>query len=290
MSTPTAPPVDIIQPGLNTAPGQDGFTAAVNKEAEALKAQRPTMNSNDDPDVFDYMEHDQMGEYQVKRKASDVMMDYYRWDYNTRQSFLNSLQGVGVDVSKQTDSQLAQKWADYVNQSAAYTSLGKPINPWAVIGMDIFSQEGRRKAEAEKGPVTATTSATTTMSDVNLSTQLDAKAMLYQASKTLLGRAPSDAETANFYAALNAQETANPQITTTTNNSTVTSTEGTVGGPGPSRTEETSQNRVTSGGLSADAKQMLVIEEAKKNPEYGAYQAATTFTDALKEMVYGKGY
>lgn len=273
MSTPTPPPIDIIQPGLNTQPGQNGFTAAVEKEAANLAAQRPTIDSNDDPPVFDYMERDQMGEYQKTRKASDVMMDYYRWDYNTRQSFLNGLTGIGVDVSKQTDSQLAKMWGDYVNQAAAYTSLGRPFNPWAVLTLDVLTQEGKRKTEAEKGPVT------TTATEVNLSTKLDAKAMLYQASKTLIGRAPSDTETANFYAALNQQETNNPQITTTT---TVPGVEGTPQGA--------TQTRTTSGGLSADAKQMLVIEEAKKNPEYGAYQAATTFTDALKEMVYGRGY
>lgn len=215
---------------------------------------------------------------------------YFSWDYETRQQFINTLKGLGQDTSKMNDSDFAAAWRAYVIQAAQHKANGKDITPWSVMTIDLFTRETERQKQVEKGPVTATSTSTGTTSDVQLSTELDAKALLYQASKSLLGRAPTDTEVSNFFTSLNQEESANPQVTTTNATRTVTSTEGIEGGPGPSQTEETTQDRVTSGGMSADAKQMLVMEEAKKNPEYGAYQAATTFKDALMDMVYGKGY
>lgn len=215
---------------------------------------------------------------------------YFGWDYDTRQLFIGNLKGLGQDVSKMSDADFAAAWRAYVIQAAQHKANGRNVTPWSVMAIDLFTRETERQKEVEKPPVTATSVSTGTTSDVQLSTELDAKALLYQASKSLLGRAPTDTEVSNFFTSLNQEEAANPQMTTTNATRIVTSTEGVEGGPGPSQTEETTQDRVTSGGMSADARQMLVMEEAKKNPEYGAYQAATTFKDALMDMVYGKGY
>ena len=224
--------------------------------------------------------------------VGEVSTDYFRFYYETRQNFISALKGIGQDTTKMTDADFAQAWRAYTIQAAQHTTNGRNMTTWGAVALDLFTREDQRRKEVQKPPetVTSTYSSVDTASDVNLSTRLDAKAMLYQASKTLLGRAPTDTETNNFFTNLNQQEMANPQTTTTTANRTVTATEGVEGGPGPSQTEETTQDRITSGGMSADAKQMLVQEEAKKNPEYGAYQVATTFLDGLMGAVYGKGY
>lgn len=206
------------------------------------------------------------------KTVGEVSSDYFRFDYKTRQDFINSLKGLGQDTSKMTDADFAQAWRAYTIQAAQNTANGKNMTPWSAIALDLLTREDQRQKAVNTPKVT-----TTTQTQTNLSTQLDAKAMLYQASKTLLGRAPTDTEASNFFSSLNAQEKANPQVTTTTN----------TAGPGG---ELVSQNQITEGGMSADAKQMLVQEEAKKNPEYGAYQVATTFLDGLMGAVYGKGY
>lgn len=205
--------------------------------------------------------------------VGQVSTDYFRFDYKTRQSFINSLKGLGQDVSKMNDADFAAAWRAYTIQAAQQTTNGRNMTTWDVVALDLLTREGQRQQEALKVPKTTTTVQTAT----DLSTQLDAKAILYQASQTLLGRAPTDTETSNFWANLNSQESANPQVTTTT---TTTAPTG----------EVTDQNQVRTGGMSAEAKQMLVMDEAKKNPEYGAYQVATKFQDALMGLVYGKGY
>lgn len=202
-----------------------------------------------------------------------VSTDYFRFDYATRQNFINGLKGLGQDVSKMNDADFASAWRAYTIQAAQQTTNGRNMTPWDVMALDLLTREKQRQETVAQGPKTTTAVQTAT----DLSTQLDAKAILYQASQTLLGRAPTDTETSNFWANLNKQETANPQVTTTT---TTTAPTG----------EVISQNQVREGGMGAEAKQMLVMEEAKRNPEYGAYQVATKFQDALMGLVYGKGY
>jgi hypothetical protein len=209
----------------------------------------------------------------IYRSVGDVSTEYFRFDYKTRSDFINALKGLGQDTSKMNDADFASAWRAYTVQAAQQTTNGKNMSPWDVLALDLLTREKQRQDEVQKGPKTTTATQTAT----DLSTQLDAKAILYQASQTLLGRAPTDTETSNFWSNLNQQESANPQVTTTT---TTTAPTG----------ELINQEQVRSGGMSADAKQMLVMDEAKKNPEYGAYQVATKFQDALMGLVYGKGY
>lgn len=206
-------------------------------------------------------------------KVGDYANNYYTFTPGERSVFLANIEKLGGDTTKMKDQDLFKIWQEYVIQAAMYTNKGQNFNPWDIMGMDISSQEARKKAQIEKPNETLTATQTRTQ----LSTADDAKAILYQASRTLLGRAPTETESANFFQALNAKESANPEVTTTT-------TEKTAGG------DVVSQSAVTSGGMSSDAKQLMTLEAAKKNPEYGAYQAATTFKDALMAKVYGKGY
>lgn len=206
-------------------------------------------------------------------RVEDYAMAYYSFTPGEKQMLLANIEKLGGDVTKMKDQDVFKVWQEYVVQAAMYTAKGMEFNPWDVMGMDISSQEERRKSELTKPNETLTT----TQRQVKLSTQEDAKAILYQASRTLLGRAPTEAESANFFQALNAKENENPEVTTTT-------TERSGAG------DVLSQSSISTGGLSAAAKELMTLEEAKKNPEYGAYQAATTFKDALMAKVYGKGY
>lgn len=205
--------------------------------------------------------------------VGQVSSEYFRFDYTTRQNFINALKGLGHDTSKMTDADFAQAWRAYTIQAGQHTVNGRNMTAWGAVALDLLTREDQRQKAAIEGPKTTTATQTQT----NLSTQLDAKAMLFQASKTLLGRAPTDTESSNFFSSLNEAERANPQVTTTTSTSAPTG-------------ELINQEQTVQGGMSADAKAMLVQEEAKKNPEYGAYQVATTFLDGLMGAVYGKGY
>lgn len=115
---------------------------------------------------------------------------------------------------------------------------------------------------------------TTTNRDVNLSSAEDVKALTTQVLTQALGRAPTQAEVAQYKSTINAQENANPTLTTTTS---------TLNDQG----EVSAQSSKTSGGFDAAAQQQLVQDQASQTPEFAKYQSGTTYWNALMQMMTG---
>lgn len=196
--------------------------------------------------------------------ADEAQGMYYRWDAKTKNKFISQLALAGYDTGTLKDAQLASLWAGYVQVSGQYSLAGKWVSPWEVIGKDIAQRE-----DAVAKPKTVTQ----TSKSYNLSTAEDAHAIFQDAAQTLLGRDPTKAEIARFKGVLNKYEQSNPTVTTTTSNYLGADLQ--------------SQSSTSSGGVSAAAQGLMAQEEAKKNPEYGAYQAATNGMNWLMEMVGG---
>lgn len=191
---------------------------------------------------------------------SQVAGQYYSWDANTKNKFLTQLSLAGYDVNSMTDDKLASAWASYAQQASDYLKNGKKLTPWDVMAKD------RQQAERNR-------TVTQTQTTSNVSTAQDAHALFTQASQSLLGRDPTSAESRKFTSALNAFEKAHPTVSTTTSNYT--------GG------QLTNQSTNTTGGVSDAARQDMAMQNEKSDPEYGAYQAATTYFDAMMQMVGG---
>src|SRR6478752_5995780 len=102
----------------------------------------------------------------------------------------------------------------------------------------------------------------------------DVRALTTQMLTELLGRAPTDEELAKYRSSINGYERANPEMTTTTH---------TLNDMG----EEVAQSSTTTGGASQAALGSIVEGGAKKGPEYGKYQAGTTYFNALMQMITG---
>lgn len=195
---------------------------------------------------------------------SQAQQMYFMWDDKTKNKFLSQLNLAGYDTSQMRDSDVAKLWGDYVTVAAQYQTNGKQISPWDVLGKDIAQ---RSKEASQPRTVTAT------QQTYNISTAEDAAALFQGAAQTLLGRDPTKAEQSRFKAILNKYEQAHPATTTTTSTYV-----------GQDLQNQTSK---TEGGVSAAAQSYIAQEEAKKNPEYGAYQAATNGMNWLMEMLGG---
>jgi len=195
---------------------------------------------------------------------NEVTQQYYNWDVATKNKFITQLNLAGFNASGMSDSQLASAWADYAGQSAKYynNGSGQKLTPWDILAKDMTMRES-----AQPRTVTSTSSSS------NLSTGEDAHAIFYQAAQSLLGRDPTKTEISSFQKKLNSYENANPTVTTTTQNY--------VG------QDLKSQSSTTKGGVSADTRNMMAMENAKAEPEFGAYQAATTYMDALMKTISG---
>lgn len=200
----------------------------------------------------------------VTSTVSKITGEYYTWDQKTKDKFLAHVELAGFDTRGMKDAQLAALWGSYVQQAASYYAQGRTVTPW-----DIMTKDGQQREAYLNTPRTVTQKST----QYDLSTEGDARAIFYTAAQQLLGRDPTKSEVSSFQKALNAMERQNPTVTTTTSNY--------VGDTLQSQ-ESTSQ-----GGVKEGARQMQAMDTAKAKPEYGAYQAATTYFDAMMEMLGG---
>lgn len=195
---------------------------------------------------------------------SEVAGQYYNWDQKTRDKFLSQLNLAGYDTNQMKDAQIASMWAAYAQQAAAYYAVGKTLTPWDILAKDMQQREAYMNT-----PRTVTQTSTA----YDMSTREDAHAIFLQAAQSLLGRDPTKHEISAFQKALNAYEKANPTVTTVTQNYLGDTLQ--------------SQSSTTKGGVKEGARQLMAVEDVKQDPEYGAYQAATTYFDAMMEMIGG---
>ena len=243
--------------------------ADVAKAFAAAAGGHSSLSSKNDPPVY-------MGAYRGTGEfagdvsdrvdsLSEAQAQFYGWDDRTRSKFVTQLSLAGYNASGLTDSDLAKAWGAYTEQAASYYAQGKKLTPW-----DILAKDRRMR---ENAPPEAPRTVTSTETNADLSTRQDAHALFLQAAQQLLGRDPTAQEIKGFQSTLNAYEKANPVTRTT-----VSKYQG---------QDLQSQKSTTQGGVSAEAKQLMASQDIKKDPEFGAYQAATTYFDAMMQMIGG---
>lgn len=258
----------------------NSFNSAVKKAQQSISSNNLASSpSSKDPPVYlgaKYKPGTQNYYDMVRRghstdnvlSLSQAQQMYFGFDQKTRDKFMSQLQLAGYDASTLNDNKMSQLWAGYVAQAAGYYASGKKVSPWDVISKDMTQREASGAAASQARTVTST------QTQAQLSSRTDASALFEQAASSLMGRAPTKSESAKFFGALNKYEKANPQTTTTTSNYSD------VG-------DLTSQSSTSKGGVSADARAYLAEQQAKADPEYGAYQAATTYMGALMQAIKG---
>lgn len=181
-----------------------------------------------------------------------------------------------VNPQRATDMDYSNIWTSYVQQLASYN---KPQANWGtkLTIDDLIAADLRKKEQADLKAQQQPKTVTRTSTSTQLSTAQDAQALMDAAAKALLGRAANAEESQKLLAAVNELEKANAQKTVITQQ---LDAEGNV----------ISQNEETTGGVGAGAREQIAKEQALQNPEYGAYQAATTYMGSFMDMVYGQGY
>lgn len=197
--------------------------------------------------------------------AQQYAMQFYNWGNNDLNWFRNQMGLINSNYYTATNDQLATAWFDYVRQSAERNAAGNPVTPEDLLQADITATGGG-KGKADR-------TITKTINQVNLTNTADAQAIFFQAAQNLLGRAPTDAENAQFKGYLNQQEQLNPihQVQQLTYNQAGLVVDKNV--------------LKSSGGITSQGAAMLAEQQARQNPEYGAYQAATTYMNALRQAL-----
>lgn len=207
------------------------------------------------------------------------------WSEKEKRDFVNKgilykMPGFSADMGM---PEIMDRWDDLAAMSSEWAKRGQRWSPWDI--MESYKNDGKfgtvrrgdwlyDAATGEKVKYVGPKTKTTTDKRVNLSSPEDVKALTTQMLSELLGRAPTVDELAKYRAAINGYEEANPEVTTTTT---------TLDDMG----EAIAQDSKTSGGTSEAARSVLIQDSAKKGPEYGKHQAATTYFDAMMQMIGG---
>lgn len=205
---------------------------------------------------------------------SQAIQTFYSWSDAERAKWAQHLLRLGlIEADEVTDYHLLEKWwKQIVDDTANLTMAGKKLTPFQVATLIAGGEEGaaaRRAGAAARQPFSGTKTQTST--SVDLTDPTTARVLVNSVLKEALGRAANPEEVAAFTATLNAAERNNPVRTTT--NSTYQAD------------ELVSQSSKSEGGLSGAAREQVVMDQAMKKPEYGAYQAATYYFNALASAI-----
>ena len=161
----------------------------------------------------------------------------------------NKLIASGVIDSTATSIQVMSAWKDVVTNAARAYDVD---NSTTVTPLSLLDQY------AKTGMGTADTSKAKTTESIALSSPEDIQARYQSIGQQMIGQNPDVSEAP--VGAVNAAEAANPQV---------------------SAVDSTGLQKVITKGLGQAAIDKILEDRAKQNPQYGAYQAATTYYNAL---------
>lgn len=210
------------------------------------------------------------------------------WSEKELRSFVNKgilykAQGFSADMGM---PEIVNAWQGLVQNAQQFSQSGTDWSPYDVL--ETYNQKpgsfGTTKSADGDWLLDARTgerikyigprSKTTTSKHVDLSSPEDVRALATQSLTELLGRAPTAEEMTKYRASIAGYEKSNPQLTTTT---TQINDQG----------EATGESSTTSGGATDAARAGLISDEAKQGPEYGKFQSATTYFNAMMQMMGG---
>lgn len=215
---------------------------------------------------------DAEGKAIAARTVSDVTMDILRMNENERATLGQKLVDGGFLQDNYSRTELEKVWGTLVGLAADWHDANPTtdLTPEDMIDLYGYKNGG---LDSSKPSVRTVVS-----KDRDLSSPLEARNLLEQMMFTHLGRAPTAAEADDFQAALNSAQSKNPLVTTSTTNY---DSAGRVTGNETDRT----------GGMSAAAAEQFakndVVGDRNPDSEYGRYQMATTYTNALMRAMGG---
>lgn len=159
--------------------------------------------------------------------------------------------------------QLSSDWAD----------AGKKFTPMDVLNF-LAGQTGATGLKIPGSGHQTQTSSGTSVS-YNLSDAATARALTDHVLEAALGRKPDAQEYAQYKAALNAYEQANPSVISHSSTTTYDAN-------GNSTSTDSSKQKAA--GASAEGRAQVLTDKANATPEAQAYQTSTLFDEAMKYL------
>lgn len=194
---------------------------------------------------------------------ADEVMAWYAWPESRRRAVAQMMADAGLIESSSNYVQARAVWQDAVEEASQYTAMGKQVSPMEMLNIMGGLRESR-------GGTTTQTSRSTT--EVSRAAARQSIRAIYQDQ---LGRDPTEDEMSRYTAMIQGQARSNPTVSTTT-----TTTDG---------SGNTTSDTKTTPGYGLDDAQEATRSKVEQNPEYGAFQAATTYFNVLENVVGSLG-
>jgi hypothetical protein len=226
------------------------------------------------------------GKKPVWASEDEAYQDFFSWGQKKQRDFL--AQGIVGGMLKLGDGPMeaSKLWKKLVKEAAAYGKSGKKVTPFDIMASYVGGSGGGSKEWVRQGDFEVNVRTgerryvgpqfkTQTDTRVDLTDPDTARAVASKLFQDLMGRDPGAGELGSFASALHSAEEQSPVVSTTT-----TEYDMTTGEPVGTSTQQ-------QGGLTADARAYIGEQQIKKKKEYGAFQAATTYQNALDALVFG---
>jgi hypothetical protein len=197
-----------------------------------------------------------------------AMNQPYLWDEEELDEAMKRMQDAGLDVKSFDD--VNNVWQGLVERAAktySYSKGEKKVTPWDVL--DLVQREDETANGGEDPDNFTHISRSKSVQDIS---EGEAWSTLQSNLSRMLGRDPSDQEVRDFTHRMNTLAAQNPAISKTIS----TYKDGRL---------TNSTTKEVDSGFTADDMAMDAYEDTQANPEYGAYQAASTyFNSAMSAM------
>jgi hypothetical protein len=218
----------------------------------------------------------------------EAVEDFNKWTDKQRRDFLSM--GVVGGLLKLGDGVMEARklWGNLVDEAATDGKAGRKTMPWDVLASYVREAGGTggrwvKQGDFEVNTVTGERRYIGPRFKTQADTRTDltdpdtARAIATKLFQDMMGRDPGRGELGAFATALHQAEESNPvtQVTTTEYNM---------------KTGEAIGSKTnSSGGMTAEGRGLIGESQIKRDPEYGAFQAATTYQNVLENLVNGAG-
>lgn len=230
------------------------------------------------------------------KSMSEAMAMFYEDDFD-----LKKLAEEAGKYGLRTESldDLRSVWETAVQYSANKYAAGSKKTPWEMIPLMGGAWQGGG-GEADRSRTMTQTmheagrTTTETATQVDISNPEQSRALVQDVLSKALGRWATGDELGEFVGTLNTYQRENPSVSTRTSvttpsdttQSTTQSADGSVSAQSSKTTGgETSSSTTNQQGATAEGGQQLLLENAMEQPDYGAYQASTTYYNALLQSL-----
>lgn len=204
------------------------------------------------------------------KDAEDVQLEVLRMSDKERADLGARLVAVGMLEEGYNKLDLKKAWAQLVGD-AVDENLA---NPQAMLTPYDMIDNYKAADGSDTGPGGTPKLSNAITRDVQLTTNADARKLLRSMMSAGLGRMPTSVEVDRFQARLNAAQSANPTVTTRTG-----ADDGTT----------STVSNIQTGGIDPQGFAQDEVISTDPESEYGRYQQATTYTNALLAAIRGPG-